>query len=703
MAITQLHTACIKDGTIVNADIDSSAAIALGKLGTSGTAGSGNFLRGDGAWTAIDLTALNASNLTSGTVAAARLDTATTQSAGNNSTKIATTAYTDTAISNLVDSSPSALNTLNELAAALGDDANFSTTVTNSIATKLPLAGGTLTGNVIHNDGIKALFGTSSDLQIYYNGTQNIIGDTTTQLRLITDAIRLRSKTNSHTYLEADQGAGVKINHNNSTTFETISGGATVTGKLNITAELNLINGSSNAARYIDCGLGDNNALTIRGTSGGDANHETLAKFIRNAACELYYDTDKRFQTEATGCAILQGSGAYGLNISGSEAGKIKLSGANDPYIRFQEGSTDKAFIQWNSTGYLQLTNQEDNASLRIKDDFQFSTDSSTYHTVWHAGNDGGGSGLDADLLDGFPSTQSGGANKVLVTNSSGYLILGDWLNVGNQQGIYCNHGQHFYAGGASTWMSWRNRSTNANACGIGLETSQGTVRGWVYADASYIGLLNSGGSWVIRAPIGDQNAPQTGGGHTLWHAGNDGSGSGLDADTLDGLQASQFIRADQDHTMVGDLTITNADPKLLIKDNNNTGNSSQNSLQGVASDGSQDWIIGNYTTSESTLFIKNNRNASTKFTATVSGDTWEIYGNSGHFAPCSDNAVDLGTSSKRIRNIYTADLNLSNKGSSNDVDGTWGQYTIQEGEDDLFLLNRRNGKKYKFNLTEVS
>ena len=49
----------------------------------------------------------------------------------------------------LIDSSPGTLDTLNELAAALGDDANFSTTITNSIATKLPLAGGTLTGNLI--------------------------------------------------------------------------------------------------------------------------------------------------------------------------------------------------------------------------------------------------------------------------------------------------------------------------------------------------------------------------------------------------------------------------------------------------------------------------------------------------------------------------------------------------------------------------
>ena len=76
--------------------------------------------------------------------------TTTTQSAGNNTTRIATTAFVTTAVANIVDSAPSALDTLNELAAALGDDANFSTTVTNSIAAKLPLAGGTMTGNIAH-------------------------------------------------------------------------------------------------------------------------------------------------------------------------------------------------------------------------------------------------------------------------------------------------------------------------------------------------------------------------------------------------------------------------------------------------------------------------------------------------------------------------------------------------------------------------
>jgi len=74
-----------------------------------------------------------------------------------------------------------------------------------------------------------------------------------------------------------------------------------------------------------------------------------------------------------------------------------------------------------------------------------------------------------------------------------------------------------------------------------------------------------------------------------------------------------------------------------------------------------------------------------------------------GNFIPASNNAYDLGNSTYRVRNVYTNDLNLSNEGSKNDVDGTWGSYTIQEGAEDLFLINKRNGKKYKFNLTEVN
>jgi len=60
----------------------------------------------------------------------------------------ATKKYVDDEVAALVDSAPGTLDTLNELAAALGDDADFSNTVTTSIATKLPLAGGTMTGAI---------------------------------------------------------------------------------------------------------------------------------------------------------------------------------------------------------------------------------------------------------------------------------------------------------------------------------------------------------------------------------------------------------------------------------------------------------------------------------------------------------------------------------------------------------------------------
>ena len=72
-------------------------------------------------------------------------------------------------------------------------------------------------------------------------------------------------------------------------------------------------------------------------------------------------------------------------------------------------------------------------------------------------------------------------------------------------------------------------------------------------------------------------------------------------------------------------------------------------------------------------------------------------------FKPATTNSTDLGTTNERWRVIYTNDLELSNKGSQNSVDGTWGDWTLQEGENDIFMINKRNGKKFKINMTEVS
>lgn len=72
--------------------------------------------------------------------------TAPTQAPGNTSTRLANTAFVQAALAALVDSSPAALDTLNELAAALGDDPNFATTVMNALAEKAPLNSPVLTG-----------------------------------------------------------------------------------------------------------------------------------------------------------------------------------------------------------------------------------------------------------------------------------------------------------------------------------------------------------------------------------------------------------------------------------------------------------------------------------------------------------------------------------------------------------------------------
>jgi len=76
----------------------------------------------------------------------------------------------------------------------------------------------------------------------------------------------------------------------------------------------------------------------------------------------------------------------------------------------------------------------------------------------------------------------------------------------------------------------------------------------------------------------------------------------------------------------------------------------------------------------------------------------------SGHLLPTVSNSRDLGSSSLVWRNIYTSDFHMSNENldKGNEVDGTKGSWTFQEGADDLFLLNNKNGKKYKFNLTEL-
>jgi len=152
--------------------------------------------------------------------------------------------------------------------------------------------------------------------------------------------------------------------------------------------------------------------------------------------------------------------------------------------------------------------------------------------------------------------------------------------------------------------------------------------------------------------------------------------------------------------TSDGTITVSTGDGRLDLRDSNTSGTSSISYIRGLDSGNAQQWYVGT-ANGDSTLSVINSQNGQLHF---GQNNTVRCFINtSGHLVPNGGNTYDLGDSSSRWRNIYTNDLNLSNEGGANDVDGTWGSWTIQEGDEDLFLINRKNGKKYKFNLTEVN
>jgi hypothetical protein len=142
--------------SIVDADVNASAAIAWTKIAPSSTVSATELGYLDGVTSAIQTQidsklATSTASSTYAPLASPALTgvpTAPTAAANTNTTQIATTAYVQTEITDLIAAAPGALDTLNELATALGNDASFSTTVTNSLATKLPLAGGTMSGAI---------------------------------------------------------------------------------------------------------------------------------------------------------------------------------------------------------------------------------------------------------------------------------------------------------------------------------------------------------------------------------------------------------------------------------------------------------------------------------------------------------------------------------------------------------------------------
>ena len=152
-----------------------------------------------------------------------------------------TESYVNTAVSNLVDSSPATLNTLNELAAALGDDPNYATTTATAIGTKLPLAGGTMTGDTFHGNNVAARFGAGNALSINHTGSYSSIVDSGTgDLWIGADAnVNIANAALNEYKAQFISNGAVNLYHNNVAKFSTTATGIVVTGGIQASDSIN--------------------------------------------------------------------------------------------------------------------------------------------------------------------------------------------------------------------------------------------------------------------------------------------------------------------------------------------------------------------------------------------------------------------------------------------------------------------------------
>ena len=169
----------------------------------------------------------------------------------------------------------------------------------------------------------------------------------------------------------------------------------------------------------------------------------------------------------------------------------------------------------------------------------------------FHAGNDGAGSGLDADTVDGVHASgfaTSTHDHTILKTSGnyqwSNSTTAGSYPTVNGSPGV-----QTSFVRGADGWPSY----------GAVLHVG---ARGGGDAGGDFqlfCGHGSQNGGNYLRVRNADNSASPSDSWtswRTIWDSGNDGSGSGLDADTVDGIQGSSFLRSDADDTMNGKLTI---------------------------------------------------------------------------------------------------------------------------------------------------
>ena len=324
-----------------------------------------------------------------------------------------------------------------------GDAVVFVTAAAEDI---VPSSGGTFSGDVSFGDSDKAIFGAGSDLQIYHDGNDSVIADAGTgHLRILANDFRLRNAANNENLIYADQNGEVGLAYDHSTKLITTSTGIDVTGNVVVSGTVDGRDVATDGTKLdgIESGAtADQTAAEIRTLveSATDSNVFTDADHTKLNGIESGATAD---QTKADIDAL----NIDADTVDSLHASQFLRSDANDTYTGLLslgsaasriDGSDGFPLVQVNSNrAYFGSTSRSTTTLASNSSTGAKANVSGTDYTIWHAGNDGSGSGLDADTVDGIQASSFLRSDQ--ADTIDGNLTIGGTAHIAMQEGHYVN------------------------------------------------------------------------------------------------------------------------------------------------------------------------------------------------------------------------------------------------------------------------